>query len=400
MDVRKWINYMKKSKESSPVFFERNSWYYRNKSLDEYGQVKYGKKGGFNSEEAARKAYETAEKEFLAQKRKKVLEGKNRQDVMLKDYLIYWHEEILSQRVESTTQTLVAYVLYDWVIPNIENDIKMRYVNVEYMDELLERVSHCCASAGNTSRTYLNIAFSDAVAEGYITRNIIPNTKPYKRKPSKIRVLKKGKLKVFLKAASNNEWYLEFLLGLFCGLRKGEILGLKFDDFDFDAHTVSIKRQLAYDTSLEEKSNKVVSRNSIEKPPKTENSIRVLRIPDIVEREVKKRRKLVENKQIIMGNDYEDHDYISCQKNGKPHSQGAMNNALTKLCARNGLPPLTVHSLRHMFATILIENGVPLVKISALLGHSSINTTFEYYCEVMDENDKIVDFLNEMYSAC
>ena len=391
---------MKKSKESSPVFFERNSWYYRNKSLDEYGQVKYGKKGGFNSEEAARKAYETAEKEFLAQKRKKVLEGKNRQDVMLKDYLIYWHEEILSQRVESTTQTLVAYVLYDWVIPNIENDIKMRYVNVEYMDELLERVSHCCASAGNTSRTYLNIAFSDAVAEGYITRNIIPNTKPYKRKPSKIRVLKKGKLKVFLKAASNNEWYLEFLLGLFCGLRKGEILGLKFDDFDFDAHTVSIKRQLAYDTSLEEKSNKVVSRNSIEKPPKTENSIRVLRIPDVVEREVKKRRKLVENNQIIMGNDYEDHDYISCQKNGKPHSQGAMNNALTKLCARNGLPPLTVHSLRHMFATILIENGVPLVKISALLGHSSINTTFEYYCEVMDENDKIVDFLNEMYSAC
>lgn len=400
MDVRKWINYMKKSKESSPVFFERNSWYYRNKSLDEYGQVKYGKKGGFNSEEAARKAYETAEKEFLAQKRKKVLEGKNRQDVMLKDYLIYWHEEILSQRVESTTRTLAAYVIYDWVIPNIENDIKMRYVNVEYMDELLERVSRCCASAGNTSRTYLNIAFSDAVAEGYITRNIIPNTKPYKRKPSKIRVLKKEKLKVFLKAASNNEWYLEFLLGLFCGLRKGEILGLKFGDFDFDAHTVNIKRQLAYDTSLEEKSNKVVSRNSIEKPPKTENSIRVLRIPDVVEREVKKRRKLVENNQIIMGNDYEDHDYISCQKNGKPHSQGAMNNALTKLCARNGLPTLTVHSLRHMFATVLIENGVPLVKISALLGHSSINTTFEYYCEVMDENDRIVDFLNEMYSAC
>ena len=400
MDVRKWINYMKKSKESSPVFFERNSWYYRNKSLDEYGQVKYGKKGGFNSEEAARKAYETAEKEFLAQKRKKVLEGKNRQDVMLKDYLIYWHEEILSQRVESTTRTLVAYVIYDWVIPNIENDIKMRYVNVEYMDELLERVSRCCASAGNTSRTYLNIAFSDAVAEGYITRNIIPNTKPYKRKPSKIRVLKKEKLKVFLKAASNNEWYLEFLLGLFCGLRKGEILGLKFGDFDFDAHTVNIKRQLAYDTSLEEKSNKVVSRNSIEKSPKTENSIRVLRIPDVVEREVKKRRKLVENNQIIMGNDYEDHDYISCQKNGKPHSQGAMNNALTKLCARNGLPTLTVHSLRHMFATVLIENGVPLVKISALLGHSSINTTFEYYCEVMDENDRIVDFLNEMYSAC
>lgn len=390
---------MKKTKDSNPVFFERNSWYYRNKSLDEYGQVKYGKKGGFDSEESARKAYEIAEKEFLALKRKRILEGKNRQEIMLKDYLIYWHEEILSQRAEATTITLAAYVLYDWVIPNIKNDIKMRYVNAEYIDELLESVSHCCPSAGNTSRTYLNIAFSDAVAEGYIPRNIIPNTKPYRRKKTKVRMLGKEKLKVFLKAASSNDWYLEILLGLFCGLRKGEILGLKFSDFDFKAHTLSVERQLAYDTVLEEKSSKVIGRNIVEKMPKTENSVRTLRIPSIVEEELKKRMKLVENHKLLMGADYEDHDYISCQKNGKPHFQGSMNNALSKICVRNGLPKLTVHSLRHMFATILIENGVPLVKISAMLGHSSINTTFEYYCDVMDENDNIVYFLNEMYSA-
>lgn len=50
-----------------------------------------------------------------------------------------------------------------------------------------------------------------------------------------------------------------------------------------------------------------------------------------------------------------------------------------------------------MYATILIEQGVPLVKISALLGHSSVNTTFEYYCEVMDENDKIISFLSSTF---
>lgn len=390
---------MKKSKESSPVFFERNSWYYRNKSFDEYGQVKYGKKGGFDSEESARKAYEAAEKEFLALKKKKTLEGKSRQEIMLKEYLVYWHEEVLSQRIESTTNTLVAYILYDWVIPNIENNIKMRYVNAEYIDELLKRVSYCCPSAGNTCRTYLNIAFSDAVAEGYIPRNIIPGTKPYRRKPSKVRVLGKEKLKIFLKAASNNEWYLECLLGLFCGLRKGEILGLKFGDFDLEEHTVHIERQLSYDTVLEEKSCKVKSRNTIEKQPKTENSVRTLRIPKVVEQELEKRRKVIENNKLILGSQYNDHDYISCQKDGKPHAQCSMNNALGKICIRNGLPQLTVHSLRHMFATILIENGVPLVKISAMLGHSSINTTFEYYCDVMDENDHIVYFLNEMYPA-
>ena len=50
-----------------------------------------------------------------------------------------------------------------------------------------------------------------------------------------------------------------------------------------------------------------------------------------------------------------------------------------------------------MYATILIEQGVPLIKISALLGHSSVNTTFEYYCDVMDENEEIIDFMNRHF---
>ncbi len=50
-----------------------------------------------------------------------------------------------------------------------------------------------------------------------------------------------------------------------------------------------------------------------------------------------------------------------------------------------------------MFATILVEQGVPLVKISGLLGHSSVNTTFEYYCDVMDEKEKIITFMNDAF---
>ena len=74
-----------------------------------------------------------------------------------------------------------------------------------------------------------------------------------------------------------------------------------------------------------------------------------------------------------------------------------MNTALTKLCSRNGLPHITVHSLRHMYCTILASQGVSLIKISALVGHQSVSTTFLYYCEVMDENEQIINFMNNTF---
>lgn len=385
--------------KKSVAFFERGSWYHRTKTLKEDGTVKYGKKGGFESEQDAVKAYKLAEKEFKQQQRKAVMTGKNRQEVMLKDYLIYWYEEVFSQRIKNTTKMIGAYVLYDLVFPNMEQDIKLRYVSVEYMDALLEKVSHSCASAGNTCRAYLNIAFKDAVIEGYIPRNPIPDTKAYKRKAPKVTIYSKDKLKIFLKAASKDEWYLEYLLGVFCGLRKGEILGLKFSDFDFEQHTVSVRRQLGANPVMEERSSKIASYSVIEKDPKTFNSVRTLRIPQVIETEVLRRKNKIDEERAALMDGYEDNDYISCQPNGRPHNMSSMNIALTKLCNRNGLPKITVHSLRHMFATILIEQGVPLVKISALLGHSSVNTTFEYYCDVMDENENIINFLNEKYSA-
>ena len=385
--------------KKSVAFFERGSWYHRTKTLKEDGTVKYGKKGGFESEQDAVKAYKLAEKEFKQQQRKVVMTGKNRQEVMLKDYLIYWYEEVFSQRIKNTTKMIGAYVLYDLVFPNMEQDIKLRYVSVEYMDALLEKVSHSCASAGNTCRAYLNIAFKDAVIEGYIPRNPIPDTKAYKRKAPKVTIYSKEKLKIFLKAASKDEWYLEYLLGVFCGLRKGEILGLKFSDFDFEQHTVSVRRQLGANPVMEERSSKIASYSVIEKDPKTFNSVRTLRIPQVIESEVLRRKSKIDDDKAALMDGYEDNDYISCQPNGRPHNMSSMNIALTKLCNRNGLPKITVRSLRHMFATISIEQGVPLVKISALLGHSSVNTTFEYYCDVMDENENIINFLNEKYSA-
>ena len=388
----------KDSPQKSKSFFENNSWYHRTKVLQEDGSVKYSKKGGFATSKEADKSYEQYEAEFTKAYRAYQLAHQVNTEVMLKDYLIYWFEEVFSRRVESTTRMVGAYAVYDLIMPHLEYDIKVRYVNGDYLDTLLATVAKACPSAGNKGREILNMAFKEAVVAGYIKTNPVTGTKPYKRSKPKITILSKARIKVLLKAASKNNWYLEILLALFCGLRKGEILGLKFCDFDFEKNTVYINRQIASDPKIKKGSgSKIDEYGLVEREPKTSNSYRTLRVPEVVMAEVRKRKRMVERNKELQGDQYSDKDYISCQENGKLHSVTALNNALTKLCSRNGLPHITVHGLRHMYATILIEMGVSLVKISALLGHSSVHTTFEYYCEVMDENENILAFMNQAF---
>lgn len=385
-------------KESSNIaFFEKNSWYHRVKILNEDGTVKYGKRGGFQSASEAEESYRKYEDEFKKAYRAYHISRKVNTDITLKEYLIYWFEDVYSGRIENTTRMLGAYTLYDLLLPNMEQEIKLKYVNVEYLDSLLLVVSRICASSGEKSREFLNLAFKDAVIEGFINTNPIPNTKPYPRKKPSITILSKEALKVFLKAAAKTEWYLEILLGLFCGLRKGEILGLKFGDIDMENNTISIQRQVTSNPVIPKGERQITSYTVEEKAPKTENSIRTLRVPEAVMEQIRIRAASKVVNMDKLGERYMDHGYVSCQENGMTHSTSAMNTALTRMCQRNGLPHITVHGLRHMYATILIEQGVPLVKISALLGHASINTTFEYYCDVMDENEEIISFMNNKF---
>lgn len=388
----------KDTPQKSKSFFENNSWYHRTKILQEDGTVKYGKKGGFATSKEADRSYDQYEAEFKKAYRAYQIAHQVNTEIMLKDYLLYWFEEVFSERVEATTRMVGAYVLYNLILPQLDYDIKLRYVNSDYLNSILEKAAKITASAGNKSREFLNMAFKEAVTGGYIRTNPVTETKPYKRQKPKIVVLGKEKIKVLLKAASKSSWYLEILLGLFCGLRKGEIMGLKFSDFDFEQNTVYINRQIVSNPKIEKGSGSGITEYGvIERDPKTPNSYRTLRVPKAVMAEVKKRRQQVDMNRLQEGENYWDRDYISCQENGKPHSVTALNNALTKLCSRNSLPHVTVHGLRHMYATILIEMNVPLIKISALLGHSSVHTTFEYYCEVMDENENILAFMNNAF---
>ena len=383
------------TKSKDIAFWERGSWHHRVKILKDDGTTKYSKKGGFATAEEAEESYRKYEEEFKQAYRN--YHAGVSTDFDLKEYLIYWLDQIYTPRIENTTRMLASYVLYDLLIPNMNQGIKLRYINVEYIDALLAKVAKVCESAGNKGRELLNIALKDAAIQGYISYNPVPASKPYKRKKATVIVLNKNELRSFLEKASENSWYLEILLGLFMGLRKGEIAGLKYEDFDLTHKTVTICRQITSNPIVPKGQGKIAEYQVIEKPPKTPNSYRTLRVPDAIMNELAVRKAQHDFRKNQIGDGYIDRGYVSCSGNGLPHATASFNTALTKLCKRAGLPHLTVHSLRHMYASILTEQGVPLIKVSALLGHSSLHTTFEYYCEVMDETEKIRGFLNNNF---
>lgn len=378
------------------AFFEKNSWYHRTKQLDENGKIKYSKRGGFSSEEEAEESFYICQKQFEREYHEYMLAHEVNREIMFADYLRYWYQETFYKRVQSTTKICTSYILNSLLNPYIKEDIKLKYVTAEYLDALLEVVAKTTASAGNAARGFLYLAFKDAISNGYLKENPVEETKVYKRKKPNITILNRKQTKVLLKEASKGNWYLEILLALFCGLRKGELLGLKFSDFNIEERTVTISRQLGVEFNFDHDGN-TEGTSMVEREPKTENSYRIIRVPDIVIEELKKRKMLIDYHKAVLGGRYENHDYISCQENGKPHSVGALNLSLTKICKRTGLPHVSVHALRHMYATILLEQSVPLAKISALLGHSSIHTTFEYYCDVMDGKDKIMSYMNDTF---
>ena len=391
-------------KEKSVAFFERGSWYHRIKTLQDDYSVKYGKKGGFKTREEAEESYKINNEEFIKELTAHHLNIDK--EVMLSDYLVYWFEYVFKDKEpEMTYQVGVAYVIYNCLVPILKNndgevDIKLKLANTDYFNSLLEVVSKITKSSGQKCREVLGVSLKDAYIDKYIVSNPITNTKKYYREKPKITILNKEQLKKLLKHSKNSSWYLEILLGVFCGLRKGEIMGLKLSDFELDNQLLRINRQLVNDPILADNPNaekvKINKHVLVEKPPK-KDSYRTLRIPKVIIQEVKKRIKKLEGFRYNQAN-FNEKEYVSFSGTGEIHAPNSLNGYLYKKCPQIGIPTISVHGLRHMFATILIERGVSIEKISALLGHSSTHTTFEIYCDIMDEKEKIIAFINNTFA--
>lgn len=390
---------MKQITGKSPVYFESGTWHIRKKALTEDLNVCYIEEGGYSSEEEAYEAY--GEQLVLFKKKLNLLKKAKPSQFEFREYLIHWYHNIYVPRSDGSTKIAAGYVLYHFILPSLHSsdDIPLTAVSVDSLNQLIKRCTLCKTSVKQTYK-FLQAAFSDAFADGYITENVMLSVeKQYWPNPEPVIIYTKEQIKLFLHYISHHyrQIYLEVVLALFCGLRTGEIRGFMFDDADQTASTISIKRQVTPDHIVYYLDDRlIVKRNGKSvKAPKSDSGIRVLRVHKIVFELLEERLRDIERqkeKSVKWTDKYD--GYVCIGNYGEIKSEGTCNAALKRICNYTGLPVVSMHDLRHMAASLLFESGVDLIRISAFLGHKNPNTTFDLYIEQIEGSPRLKEIIN------
>lgn len=199
------------------------------------------------------------------------------------------------------------------------------------------------------------------------------------------------KLYDYLLSCDNLKLVTPALVALLCGLRRGEIAGLKWSDINFQKKIIDIKRALITADGA----------GVIETTPKTNDSYRAISIPDILVEHLIKYKRWQDSEKERLGDFYHDNDWVFAQVDGNRINPHTFTGNMTDITSAAGVKHCTLHSLRHTNITLLLMSGVSLNVASARAGHARTSTTTDIYGYVLDRSERqaantVVDYLNQI----
>jgi integrase len=178
----------------------------------------------------------------------------------------------------------------------------------------------------------------------------------------------------FLEKVKDDQYYLVFLLTIFTGLRRGEVLGIPISNVDFENNTIKIDQQVTL----------VNGKIRIEKILKSKSAYRVIDVPFDIMRQLK--RHIHEQKKLFFElGIHNTHNLVFTTSKGTPIYPHNISNRFRKLCEEFGMKPIPFHGLRHSHATMLAELKENVHAIAERLGHSSTTITNEMYIHLTNK---------------
>jgi integrase len=187
----------------------------------------------------------------------------------------------------------------------------------------------------------------------------------------------------FLEVAGESTYGPLWIVLLGTGVRIGEGLGLRWSDLDLDH--VDQRGQPAPRMRVVQTVEPVRGRPEPQELPKTRSSRRTLPLQPEIARALREHRARQNERRLQAGPTWHDLDLVLAARNGSPLHHAGYDRDLDLLCAKAGVPRITVHEIRHTYASRTLEEGVPLEIVSKLLGDADISTPARIYAHITED---------------
>ena len=228
--------------------------------------------------------------------------------------------------------------------------------------------------------TLLSCALEQAVKNDMINKNVSKAvTLPKKTAKKEKRILDRQEQEKLLSILENERMGVAIILTLMIGLRRGELLALRWSDFDKEKGHLHIRQNLSRLKGEDGKSHLTFT------TPKTKSSNRTITLLPEITAKLNAHKKAQTLEKFKVGQFWEHNDLIFCTEFGKPIEPRNLIRILERLTDTLEIPKINVHALRHTFATRALEQGISLKVVQEILGHSSIAMTADIYSHVSIE---------------
>lgn len=299
-------------------------------------------------------------------------------------------------------ETLVFYktVISEHLIPMygkmMMEDFKVRHIQdyILFLAHKKNAKGKGFISGGTVKRytTVLRSILTLAYKMEYIEEDISSSKRlvfPKEEEPN-IEVFSKYEVEAIFEALKSEPLNVRALIeiALMTGCRRGEIVALKWSDFDLDKQTISISRS-AYKISDQEVKTKL---------PKSRNGIRKFSIPSRLCETLKEYKEHCDRCKAMWGDNWNPEGYLFTQYDGTIMHPDSPTRQYSKFLKRHGIRHIKFHALRHTAATILLTNGCDIKTVSSRLGHGDIETTNIYLHAIQEADQKAADTLDKLFT--
>lgn len=291
-------------------------------------------------------------------------------------WLDYWYKDIILPQIEETTAYGYRGMIENYLKPQL-GEIRLQKLTARDIQQYYTWLMDEKKLSPNTVIKHHNLltnTLNAAERQEYITKNPMRAVSPPKKRQREAKFYTPEQLGILLDKAVGTRLELPVFICAYLGLRRGELCGLRWSDVDLEHKTITI-----------ENTRTQAGKKEIEKGTKTASSTRTLYLPDTLCDMLKAAKEHQQACRAEYKNAYDDNDYVVVMEDGRPFRPNYLSELFGKFLADNDLPKIVLHELRHTFASLSNQAGIPAYNIGKALGHSTPATTQKIYTHLLDQ---------------